>query len=182
MTRVGIDAHKKSCTTCVFGDDALSSSTPSETFVFKTTTRGVCNRVHGEGPGRLHGGHRVEHHRQGDLPAPIRQVRGAHDLPSREEASHQDGQAGRGADRQGGHARVREEVLCPLPADRGAAPHRGEADGDRREDVGREEPGPRAPREEPAPERVRGPLGHLRGGGAGEALLIEAWNLPGTRG
>ena len=42
MTRVGIDAHKKSCTTCVFGDDVLTSSTPSKTFVFKTTTRGVA--------------------------------------------------------------------------------------------------------------------------------------------
>lgn len=40
-TRVGIDAHKKSCTTCVFRDDVLSSN-PSETFVFKTTTQGVA--------------------------------------------------------------------------------------------------------------------------------------------
>jgi transposase len=39
--RVGIDAHKKSCTTCVFGDDVLSSP-PSETFVFKTTMHGVA--------------------------------------------------------------------------------------------------------------------------------------------
>ena len=39
--RVGIDAHKKSCTTCVFRDDALSSP-PSETFVFKTTMHGVA--------------------------------------------------------------------------------------------------------------------------------------------
>ena len=41
MTRVGIDAHKKTCTTCVFGDDVMSSP-PSETFVFRTTTHGVA--------------------------------------------------------------------------------------------------------------------------------------------
>jgi transposase len=40
--RVGIDAHKKNCTTCVFGGDDVLSSTPSETFVFRTTTRGVA--------------------------------------------------------------------------------------------------------------------------------------------
>lgn len=40
--RVGIDAHKKSCTTCVFGGDDVLSSTPSETFVFKTTMQGVA--------------------------------------------------------------------------------------------------------------------------------------------
>jgi hypothetical protein len=41
MMRVGIDAHKKSCTTCVFQDSDVLSSTPSERFVFKTTMRGV---------------------------------------------------------------------------------------------------------------------------------------------
>jgi transposase len=48
MMRVGIDAHKKNCTTCVFQDSDLLSSTPSETFVFKTTMRGVTefmNRI-----------------------------------------------------------------------------------------------------------------------------------------
>ena len=39
--RVGIDAHKKNCTTCVFKDSDVLSSTPSERFVFKTTMRGV---------------------------------------------------------------------------------------------------------------------------------------------
>lgn len=42
MMRVGIDAHKKNCTTCVFRDSNVLSSTPSERFVFKTTTRGVA--------------------------------------------------------------------------------------------------------------------------------------------
>jgi transposase len=42
-TRVGIDAHKKSCTVCVFkDDDALLTSTPSERFVFKTTMQGLA--------------------------------------------------------------------------------------------------------------------------------------------
>lgn len=41
MMRVGIDAHKKSCTTCVFQDTDVLSSSPSETFVFKTTRQGV---------------------------------------------------------------------------------------------------------------------------------------------
>ena len=41
MMRVGIDAHKKTCTTCVFQDSDVLSSAPSETFVFKTTMRGV---------------------------------------------------------------------------------------------------------------------------------------------
>jgi transposase len=40
MTRVGIDAHKKSCTTCVFEDESATSA-PSETFVFKTTMDGL---------------------------------------------------------------------------------------------------------------------------------------------
>src|SRR5712692_3372265 len=40
--RVGIDAHKKSCTTCVFADSDVLASSPSETFVFRTTTRGVA--------------------------------------------------------------------------------------------------------------------------------------------
>jgi transposase len=42
MMRVGIDAHKKNCTTCVFQDADALSSTPSERFVFKTTMRGVA--------------------------------------------------------------------------------------------------------------------------------------------
>jgi len=42
MTRVGIDAHKKSRTTCVFGDDILRSFSASQTFVSKTTTKGVA--------------------------------------------------------------------------------------------------------------------------------------------
>jgi transposase len=41
MMRAGIDAHKKSCTTCIFKDDGVSS-TPSETFVFRTTMQGVA--------------------------------------------------------------------------------------------------------------------------------------------
>jgi transposase len=41
MIRTGIDAHKKSCTTCVFADTDTLASNPSETFVFKTTIRGV---------------------------------------------------------------------------------------------------------------------------------------------
>ena len=40
--RVGIDAHKKNCTTCVFQDSDALSSAPSERFVFKTTLRGVA--------------------------------------------------------------------------------------------------------------------------------------------
>ena len=42
MMRVGIDAHKKNCTTCVFRDSDVLSSAPSERFVFKTTMRGVA--------------------------------------------------------------------------------------------------------------------------------------------
>jgi len=42
MTRAGIDAHKKSCTTCVFADTDVLASSPSETFVFRTTPRGVA--------------------------------------------------------------------------------------------------------------------------------------------
>ena len=42
MMRVGIDAHKKTCTTCVFQDNDTLGSNPSETFVFKTTARGVA--------------------------------------------------------------------------------------------------------------------------------------------
>jgi transposase len=41
MTRVGIDAHKKSCTACVFNDDDALASRPSKTFTFRTTKRGV---------------------------------------------------------------------------------------------------------------------------------------------
>jgi len=41
MTRAGIDAHKKSCTTCVFADNDILASSPSETFVFRTTPQGV---------------------------------------------------------------------------------------------------------------------------------------------
>jgi transposase len=41
MMRVGIDAHKKNCTTCVFQDSDVLSSRPSETFVFKTSMGGV---------------------------------------------------------------------------------------------------------------------------------------------
>jgi transposase len=42
MMRVGIDAHKKNCTTCVFKDSDVLSSAPSERFVFKTTMQGVA--------------------------------------------------------------------------------------------------------------------------------------------
>src|ERR1700730_12439543 len=43
MTRVGIDAHKKSCTVSVFEDnDSLMTSVPSETFTFRTTKQGVA--------------------------------------------------------------------------------------------------------------------------------------------
>ena len=38
---VGIDAHKKSCTTCIFKEDNVLTSPPSETFAFKTTLQGV---------------------------------------------------------------------------------------------------------------------------------------------
>jgi transposase len=41
MTRAGIDAHKKSCTTCIFTDGDVLTSSPSETFVFRTTPQGV---------------------------------------------------------------------------------------------------------------------------------------------
>jgi transposase len=40
-SRVGIDAHKKSCTTCVFADGAEADSAPTQSFVFKTTQQGV---------------------------------------------------------------------------------------------------------------------------------------------
>lgn len=39
--RVGIDAHKKSCTTCIFADGSGVEGSPVERFVFKTTPHGV---------------------------------------------------------------------------------------------------------------------------------------------
>jgi len=39
---VGIDAHKKNCTTCIFQEDNVLTSPPSETFSFKTTVQGVA--------------------------------------------------------------------------------------------------------------------------------------------
>jgi transposase len=41
MMRVGIDAHKKSCTTCVFADGAGVGESPIDSFVFKTSKAGV---------------------------------------------------------------------------------------------------------------------------------------------
>jgi transposase len=41
MMRVGIDAHKRNCTTCIFQETDALSATPSETFTFKTTVQGV---------------------------------------------------------------------------------------------------------------------------------------------
>ena len=39
--RVGIDAHKKNCTTCVFADGAGVGESPIDSFVFKTSRAGV---------------------------------------------------------------------------------------------------------------------------------------------
>lgn len=41
MMRVGIDAHKRNCTTCVFSDAADDGISPVDSFVFKTTRQGV---------------------------------------------------------------------------------------------------------------------------------------------
>jgi transposase len=41
MPRIGIDAHKRSCTVSVFESDAVLESHPNESFVFKTTKQGI---------------------------------------------------------------------------------------------------------------------------------------------
>ena len=41
MNRVGIDAHKKSCTTSIFADGSGVEASPIESFVFKTTPHGI---------------------------------------------------------------------------------------------------------------------------------------------
>src|SRR5208283_6159943 len=44
MIRVGIDAHKRNCTTCVFDNDGAEQqpfNSPTNTFVFNTTREGV---------------------------------------------------------------------------------------------------------------------------------------------
>jgi transposase len=43
--RVGIDARKKSCTTCIFADGSEVEGSPVEQFVFKTTPHGVSEFI-----------------------------------------------------------------------------------------------------------------------------------------
>jgi transposase len=43
MARVGIDSHKKTCTTSVFAEQVTLMSSPLETFIFKTTRQGISD-------------------------------------------------------------------------------------------------------------------------------------------
>ena len=114
MTRAGIDVHKKSCTTCVFADNDVLASSPSETFVFRTTPQGVNEFME-----KVPKGSTVVIESSTTGKAISRRLSGRYEVhmiaPSERKPAVKTDKRGRGADHQGGHARIREKVLRPDP-------------------------------------------------------------------